>query len=167
MTIETKPAFRAPPPLGSFVGKALQPVAAKRGFAAADLFAAWPEIVGPRYADCTSPESIQYPRKGGGEGVLTVRVDGGKAIYLQHELGALLQRVNDFLGAKTVGSIRLSQRPVSRAAPPAPPRERKASAEETAALERSLEGIADDGLREALRRLGGAVLASRSPKSEG
>ena len=56
------PRRRGPIPLSELVGKIVAPVTAKRGFAAADLVAAWPDIAGSRFADCTRPEKIVWPR---------------------------------------------------------------------------------------------------------
>jgi hypothetical protein len=167
MAIVTKPAIPPPPQIGRAVGAIIAAVAAKRGFATADLLAAWSEIVGERYADCTQPESIAWPRKAGGEGVLTVRIDGGKAIYLQHELGQLIERINQFLGARAVGSIRLVQKPLQRrASAPADAPAAEPTAAEREAVEAELAGIEDEALRGALRRLGFAIFAAKSPKSE-
>src|SRR5437773_1081027 len=92
-------AWRGPQALAGSLGAVLAPIIAKRGFAAADLLGAWPEIVGPRYADCTQPEHIGWDRAGTDPaGILTLRVEGPKAIYLQHETGEIIQRINGFLG---------------------------------------------------------------------
>ncbi len=96
-------------PLSALVGRVIGPVAKRRGFATADLIAAWPEIVGARFADCTRPDKIVWPR---GEanvdmpGVLTLKVDGPRAVLVQHELGQILERVNAFLGYGAVGQVR-------------------------------------------------------------
>ncbi len=39
--------------IAELVGKVVDPVTKRRGFATTDLIAAWPQIVGPRYADCS------------------------------------------------------------------------------------------------------------------
>jgi hypothetical protein len=156
-------------PAGALVAKVMAPIAAKRGFAGADILAAWPEIAGDRYRDCTRPESISFPRdrKSEGKGVLTLRVEGGKAIYLQHELGVMIERINAFVGFAAIGAIRLVQMPLPP--PPAPrqgARQRPLTAADRDGLRRGLAGIEDDGLREALARLGEGVLSEKSPKSE-
>jgi hypothetical protein len=153
-------------PLSGLVAQVLSPVTVKRGFASADLLAAWPEIAGPIFADCTAPEKIVWPRRAGKDaddatGVLVLRVDGPKAIYVQHEVNQFLERVNAFLGYAAIGRIRIMQGPV--AAKPAgraeaPPLD----ASEQAELSQKLSGIESDALRAALRRLGGSILSQRS-----
>src|SRR5436189_6028480 len=86
-----------PLPLSELVARVLAPVKGKRAYAMADLAAAWPEIVGPRYADCTYPERLDWARGAAGAesgGVLRVRADGPRSVLLQHELGQLTERVN-------------------------------------------------------------------------
>ena len=129
----------------------------------ADLIAAWTEIVGAELAECTRPEKIVWPR---GEanadrpGVLTLKVDGPRAVLVQHQLGQIVERVNAFFGYAAVGHVRLVQAPLGRharsRAPARPsgrlrPRTRRGSRTPPAAVE-------DQPLREALDRLGRGVL---------
>jgi hypothetical protein len=153
-------------PLSALVGRVLDPVSAKRGFAAADLIAAWPEIVGPRYAGACEPVRITWPRGApqGSGGVLTVAVEGSRAVFLQHESGQIVERINAFAGRGLVARLKLTQRPVARAAPA--PRAHPVLAEAARArLAAELAPIEDDGLREALARLGAGVLASSSSRT--
>src|SRR5262245_13205894 len=115
--------------LSEVVAVVLAPVKGKSAYAMADLAAAWPEIAGPRYAHCTYPERLDWPRgpgsvEGGGA-ILRVRADGPRAVLLQHELGQLRERVNTYFGYAAVAQIRLVQGPVPRRAVP-PPRAARA-----------------------------------------
>lgn len=151
-----------PRPIASLFGKVIEPVVAKRGFATANLLGAWPELVGARFAAVTQPERISWPRgktQSEAAGTLVVRVAGGHAVYLQHELDALRERINTFLGFRAIGEIKLVQTPFTR------PERRKGRAEpvidarQMAALEEQVGAVEDEGLREALRALGRGVLA--------
>jgi hypothetical protein len=154
---------RGPVALGELVGRVLDPVTARRGFATADLIAAWPEIVGPGYADCTRPDRIVWSHgKDAAEnpGVLHVRVDGPRAVLVQHELGQIIERINRFLGFAAIGKIRLVQAPIisrrseTRSARPL-------DAEQQARLGAVVSDVDDARLRAALERLGHGVLAGR------
>lgn len=148
--------------VGSFVGGVIEPLCAKRGFATADLIAAWADVVGPRYARSTQPDKLIWPRAAGAEGAnrprgatLVIRVDAGMAIYLQHETAVLIERINGFLGFGAVTTLKIVQAPV---APPVP--DRKKSAPSPAAVVKASAAVADiesDGLRDALERLGRGV----------
>jgi hypothetical protein len=147
-------------PLSELVAGVLAPVSGKRSYAMADLAAAWPEIVGPRYAECTYPERIDWPRGGeGGGAVLRVRADGPRAILLQHELDQLLERVNTYFGYAALGCIRLLQGPVPRRPVK---HERPAQPVDEARLAEAVGEVGDGTLRDALARLGRGIFSSRN-----
>ena len=160
---------RGPVPLAELVGKVVDPVIAKRGFATADLIAAWPGIVGAAYADCTEPERILWPRAtGGGEpapGVLFLKVDGPRAIFLQHELPQIRERINAFLGYAAIGQIRIAQGPVATRTRPAKRETAPLPAEAEGALAQATASVADEKLRSALARLGRGVLDTRNKRT--
>lgn len=147
-----------PVPFARLAAGVLGPVAAKRGFAKADLVAAWDEVAGPRYAAVTRPEKLQWPRDGAGGAVLTVRVAGPSAVLLQHETEQFIARVNAFLGYNAVTQLRIMQRPIE-----APPRAKKEppplSDAEKQAVAEAVADVESDGLRAALMRLGTAIAA--------
>ncbi len=164
-----KPKRRGPVPLTALVGKIIDPVIAARGFANGDLLASWPEIVGAAFAGWTEPERIVWPRGVAGKeppaGVLYLKADGPRAIYVQHELPQIIERVNRYLGYGAIAQVRIVQKPVAvrrkavrASVPPLTP------ASESA-LSGRLAGLGDDPLRQALDRLGRGVLAPRDKKS--
>jgi hypothetical protein len=169
MSRDGKERRRGPVPLAELVGRVVDPVIAKRGFAGADLIAAWPAIVGQAYADFTQPERLLWPRtREAAEpaaGVLFLKVDGPRAIFLQHELPQIRERINAFLGYAAIGQIRLAQGPVQTRTAPV----KRLSAPLTAAAEADLAqavgGVADAKLRSALDRLGRGVLAERNKRT--
>ncbi len=152
---------RGAQPLSALVGRVISPVARKRGFAAADLIAAWTEVVGGELAECTRPEKIVWPRGEANSelpGVLTLRVDGPRAVIVQHQIGQIVERVNAFFGYAAVGQVRLVQAPLGRSAKPARREERRLAPEDEARLKSAINGVEDQSLREALDRLGRGVL---------
>jgi len=150
--------------LGEIVARVIEPVTARRGFARADLLAIWPEIAGAMHASCTVPEKIVWPRHGDGEehaaGLLVIRADGPRAIFLQHELPQIIERVNAFFGYRAIANARIVQGPIRRARPesPAPAAVDEATDRRVAA---EVAGVPDDGLRAALHRLGLGVFTQR------
>lgn len=158
------PSRRGPVALGELIGRVIDPVTKRRGFATTDLIAAWPEIVGSRFADCTRPEKIVWSRgeeMDGAPALLVVRVDGPRAIFVQHEAGQIIERVNAFLGYGAIGHLRIVQAPVSVGGMAETTSERPLSADAEAELEARLSGVADKDLRSVLDRLGRGVLAKR------
>jgi hypothetical protein len=82
------------------------------------------------------------------------------ALHLQHESGEVIARVNAFLGFAAVARLKIVQKPVAAPAKPRPA-QRALSLPEAARLDGMVRGIEDDGLREALARLGRSVVGSR------
>ena len=152
-----------PLPLARLVKGTLDPLIAKRGFGAADLIASWDEVVGPRYAACTEPEKISWPRQREGRGILTIRVDGPAAIYLQHERAQIIERINGFLGRDTIGDLRIVQKP--RAPKPNGAEPRALALAEQEDVARSVAAVEDDRLKAALTKLGEAI--AHAPPREG
>ncbi|WP_165498308.1 DUF721 domain-containing protein [Siculibacillus lacustris] len=157
--------------VSEYLVELLKPAARKRGFAGVDLFTRWPEIVGAAHAAGTRPERLSWPRRiedGGEDGfepaTLTVRCQGGRALFFQHEVPQILERINAVFGFPAVGRIRIVQRPIETRERPRPPRLRALSAAEEARIAALTAPIADDGLREALARLGRAVVAAPERK---
>jgi len=148
--------------LRELIGGVIDPLTAKRGFATAELFAAWPDIAGPIHANWTAPEKIVWPKGPaagkGAMGILHLRVDGRREIFVQHEIPQIIERINRFLGYAAVGQVRLVQGPVTQARP-VPPAAQELAPGKEAALAAQLSDVADERLKEALSRLGREVLA--------
>jgi hypothetical protein len=109
----------------------------------------WIEIVGERLAQGTEPEKLAA-------GVLTVRVPGAIAPFVQHQAPLIIERCK-LAGAKVKSlSIRQGQPPTKMAAN-VRPLGRPLTADQEARLEASLRAIEAPRLRAALSRLGRAV----------
>ncbi len=148
-------------PISALVGRVINPVARKRGFAAADMIAAWADVVGAELAECSRPEKIVWPRGEANSnlpGVLTLKVDGPRAVVVQHQLDQIIERVNAFFGYAAVGHVRIVQAPLGRPAKPAPADDRPLPPEDEARLKAAVSAVEDEPLREALDRLGRGVL---------
>ena len=149
-------------PIGAYAGRALDPAARARGFATTALLSEWPAIVGAELAGFTMPDRVVWPRRREAEGeeprrgrrgdgaVLVLRVEGPRAIEVQHRSDQILERVNTYFGYRAVVELRIRQAPVARRskAPPLPP-----PPLDPGVLPPST-AIADEGLRAALLRLG-------------
>jgi len=154
--------------VGELLGDVLGPAAKKRGFASTDLFAHWADVVGAAYADVTRPERLSWPRRLDDDGeqafepaTLIVRCEGARALLFQHDAPRILERINAHFGFPAVARLKIVQKPIARLGPDRPPRPRTLGAAEEARVADLTAGIADDGLRAALARLGRAVAAQR------
>jgi hypothetical protein len=130
------------------------------GFMQASIVSRWNEIVGERYAQASSPESIRFPagRKAGG--VLTLLVDGAHAPLIQHLTPLILDRVNRFFGYAAINRIVFRQ-----GKPPAPPPrpQRPQLVPVPKELGEGLREIADPELRACLESLAARIAATSGP----
>jgi hypothetical protein len=157
-----------PKPLADFVDKCLGPALAAQGFAASDVIVAWPEIAGERLAGFSRPVKLEWPRRGRADfdarpepATLVVRVEGAFALEMQHLAPLLIERINARYGWRCVGRIVLKQGPVPREkAKPAEPRE--LTDDERTALAAKTAAVGEEPLREALNRLGAAVVGAKA-----
>ena len=119
--------------IGVYVAKALDPAARARGFATTALLSDWPAIAGRELAQFTMPDRVIWPRRREeglntaarghkAEGAtLVLRIEGPRAIEVQHRAGQILERVNAYFGYRAVTEMRFLQAPIRRAKPrPAP-----------------------------------------------
>ncbi len=90
--------------------------------------------------------------------MLTLKVDGPRAVIVQHQLGQIIERVNAYFGYAAVGQVRIVQAPLGRAKTPASVEDRPLAAADEARLKAATGGVEDQPLREALDRLGRGVL---------
>jgi hypothetical protein len=137
-----------PRALGAVVPAVTRPAFRRRAPATAQVLADWPAIVGPALAAVTMPRRLAG-------GILTIACAGPVALELQHLATALIERINAELGRVTVTQLRFVQQSLP-APPPAPPPRRPATSL------RRLEHLPEGPLRDALERLGAAVLTERA-----
>jgi hypothetical protein len=146
-------------PLAAILGKTIDEVFARQGFASRELVTRWTEIAGEEIAAHSQPIKVQWPRAVGDAppepATLVLRVEGPMALEIQHQSGVILERVNRFLGWRAVGRLALRQapltRPKTRAARPGP------DAAKIAEIAETLDAVEDEALKNALARLGASL----------
>ncbi len=131
----------------------------RRGFAEGGLASEWTSVMGKEIAARCRPAKLVRARPGGSsEGVLTLRVEPGFAIELQHLAPLLIERINGHFGASVVHRLRFLQAPLAPLRPPANTRTpRPVDPRDEAALKLRAATVDDENLRGALERLGRAV----------
>jgi len=149
----------APKPLGALVGHCVADVFKRQGFTSCELVTHWEDIVGPEIAACAEPIRMQWTRASDPDesppATLVLRVEGPAAIEIQHQSAVIVERVNRYFGWQALAGIALRQAPLARRrVKKARPRIDQDLAETIAS---QMTGIADDGLRAALGRLGAAI----------
>lgn len=155
----SRPGPLSAKPLAAILGKAIDEVFARQGFASRELVTRWTEIAGEEIAAHSQPMKVQWPRLVGDAppepATLVLRVEGPMALEIQHQSNVILERVNRFLGWPAVGRLALRQAPLTRS-------ERRVArqgpaAAEIAAVAETLDAVQDEALKDALARLGASV----------
>ncbi len=127
----------------------------KHGFAESRLLTDWQAVVGGRLAEVCLPEKLSR------DGVLTIRVSPTFGLELQHLEPKILERIATFFGHRAVSRLKLRQGEVEQPERTRLRETRPLTQSEDAALEAELAQVEDGGLREALSRLGRAVLGAK------
>ena len=158
----SKPGPFTSKPLSALLAGVFNDAFKKQGFASRELVTRWSEIVGADIAAYAEPLKIQWQRPVEGQpeipATLILRVEGPRALEIQHSSTVILERVNRFFGWSAVGKIALRQAPLSR---PARRKTKKPPSEAAIAEEaRELDTVDDDNLRTALARLGASIKRS-------
>lgn len=141
-----------------------------RGFAVAKLLTHWDQIVGPELAAQTRPVKMGYSRDGLGA-TLTVMAQGAVAPLVEMQKTRIRDRVNACYGYAAVTRIAITQNsaagfaeaqaPFAAAPPRAPDPAVQAAARESAG------DVKDEGLRQALERLGTHILSRGKTNERG
>lgn len=150
--------------LAADVPQVVKPALGKRGFSEGQLVAQWAEIVGAELARRMMPEKLTFPPGERRDGTLRLRVAPGFALEAQHREPQILERLNAFFGYRALARLALVQGPLPTETPAAPRRCRDLAPSERLALAQRVAGIADSELRDALTRLGEAVIGTGGHK---
>ncbi len=145
------------------LGRTLDPVFRRRGFASRDLIANWKTIAPRPYGEVARPDRLAWPRGARGtEGAtLYLRCAEGHTLALTHEADRIAAAINRYFGYVLVGGVRLSAEPFGDPTGHKAAVALSASPEERQRVTVLTENVGDANLREALQRLGEALAAKR------
>lgn len=97
-----------PKSLDECIEPVLRPVLKSQGLAGSRLLVRWPEIVGQRLARYSIPEKIHFPAGKRTDGTLTIAVENGFALEIQHLQPIILERLATYFGYKAITRIAIS-----------------------------------------------------------
>src|SRR5215218_6017027 len=131
------------------LGRTLDPVFKRRGFASRDLVANWAAIAPKPYDTVTRPDRLSWPRGARGtEGAtLYLRCAEGHQLALTHEGSRIAAAINRYFGYVLVGSVRLSAEPFAGASKPASTEAAVPPPEVRDRIGAAIEEVSDEGLR--------------------
>ncbi|KZX98689.1 MAG: DUF721 domain-containing protein [Sulfitobacter sp.] len=149
----------------SLLSQQIRKASETRGFAQSRLLTHWTEIAGEATAAISRPVEVSYGRKEGIGATLTLLTTGANAPMLEMQKEQLRARVNAVYGYNAIARVRITQTAATGFAEGQVAFDHKPKAEKTApnpALQRkaaeAAKPVTDEGLREALARLGENIL---------
>jgi hypothetical protein len=155
----SRPGPLSAKPLAAILGKTIDEVFARQGFASRELVTRWAEIAGEEIAAHSQPMKVQWQRPVGDAppepATLVLRVEGPMALEIQHQSNVILERVNRFLGWQAVGRLALRQAPLTR--PETRAVRQGPDAAKVAEIAETLDAVEDEALKNALARLGASL----------
>lgn len=136
------------------------------GFVQSSIVTRWGDIVGSRYAEVSTPESIRFPVGEKSNGTLNLIVASGFGPMMQHVLPEIVERVNRFFGYHAVAKVAMRQGEVERREPEhrPPPAMLKPVPQD---LGEGLREIGDPELRSVLESLAQGLANSGGPPKIG
>ena len=155
--------FGGPRALAAVLPKVAEPALRKRGFAAAEIVTRWAEIAGEEMAAGSAPDHLSFPKGARQGGTLYIAASGSVALQIQHQQPAILQRINTYFGYPAVARLSISQTSFkSRAVKTDTPALPEPAPDQIARIESETSIISEPDLRQALHKLGEAVVRDRT-----
>lgn len=95
--------------MDKLLAKVTAPALQKHGYLKARLFTQWTEIVGEEMAQKCKPHKLVFPQKTNADGALTLKVQNGFALEIQHSEPLILEKIAIYFGYRAVEQIRIEQ----------------------------------------------------------
>ncbi len=163
--------------VGKHFAKVAEKAYARHGTAWAGLLSNWRSIVGEPLCDICALEKVTWPGQIRGQsselaseraarskhqkigGTLVIKVAYGRALEIQHMTPQIIDRINAYYGYSAIAQIKIIQGKIERPtiiqkqvlSPLAPAKSEQ--------LDQQMNGIENDGLKDALRHLAKGVLS--------
>ena len=154
-----------PKQVASLTSKLVDPLLAKRVGMTTALMASWPEIVGADLAAQSRPMKIKWPpRASDGEfqpGTLVVATGAMAALHLQHETGAIIERVNTFMGYTAINAVKVEQRALTSNPPKFANPSRPLATTDSKRIDEAVRPVENERLQKALKAMGESVMRER------
>ncbi|MEP3785152.1 DciA family protein [Ascidiaceihabitans sp.] len=153
----------------SLLGDRIRTASESRGFAQSRLLTHWAEIAGPSVAEIARPVEVSYTRGGMGA-TLTLLTTGAQATMLEMQKEQIRAKVNAVYGYNAIARVRITQTAptgfaegqVAFAARKADTAPARLDPKDVAQALQTVAPVADDGLRQALERLGTNILTRKT-----
>ncbi len=149
--------------VGDLVNKLIDPALKKRGFASRDILENWHIIAPPPYNEVTIPDRLKWRRGEAGKqgALLFLRCHEGHRLALAHDHQRIGEAINRYFGYVLVDAVKLSAEPFTAGSDRSVQTAPEPSAKAHQKVDAVLVSVEDDGLKDALHKLGLGVLNSK------
>jgi len=151
--------------VGELVGKIIDPVLKKRGFASRDILENWPIIAPPPYNRTTIPDRLKWRRnKAGTEGALLyLRCREGDRMALSYDHERICEAINRYFGYVLVEAIKLSPEPFeAKILTKTPNKSQNPLPEVSKKIDETIANVSDEQIKAALRELGQGMFSKKT-----
>ncbi len=148
--------------VGDLAGRIIGPALKKRGFASRDIMAQWSAMAPSPYDRVSFPDRLKWRRgEAGAQGaILFLRCAEAHRLALAHDGAIIAGAINRYFGYLLVDTVKLSAAPFSTTGDGGNIKPVEASSEQKIKIEKTIENVQDDGLKQALRKLGQGIKTS-------
>jgi hypothetical protein len=148
---------------GEAIRGALDPALKRRGFASRDILAHWHAMAPSPFDTVALPDRLVWPRHTPNAvgATLYLRCAGGHHLALVHEAPRIAAAINRYFGYVLVEQIKLAIEPFTPGSAVPAPAAPEIDGATRAAIDRTVAGVGDPRVRQALAQLG---LALAKPK---
>ncbi|HHB82992.1 MAG TPA: DUF721 domain-containing protein [Devosia sp.] len=149
--------------VGELVGKLIDPALKKRGFASRDILENWHIIAPPPYNEVSVPDQLKWRRgmAASNGAILILRCHEGHRLALAHDHERIAGAVNRYFGYVLVEAVKLSPHPFSARSDTPRQIVREPSLQTKQKVDAALNNVEDEGLKQALAKLGYAMMKRR------
>ena len=154
-TAKTSLSHCGPRLLADEVGALIRPALSKKQGAIGQIYLHWAQIVGRETSVRAHPLKLKYTGRKATSACLLLAVKSVDALLIEYAAPQICSRINHYLGYEAVSQIQLVHNVSARALPVRGPRNTPKLGVER--INKTLQSIDDDNLKEALRKLGSVL----------
>ena len=152
--------------IGELASKVLDPVLKRRGFASREILVHWYSIAPAPYNKVSIPDRLKWRRgEAGAEGaILFLRCHEAHRLALTHDGSLIVGAINRYFGYVLVDAVKLSAEPFTFRSDTKVQIAIVTGADTIQEIESKIATVEDEGIKQALRKLGQGVLSDKTDK---
>lgn len=148
----------------SLVKRLTTPICQKNGFASASILLDWSKIVSPSFQEYCVAERVSFPPYKRALGTLYVRTPSHMAPEIAYLEPIILEKINGYYGYQAISRLVIRQGPLTKKKQKMSQPLEAISSQAQELIEKEVETVSDEDLKNALHRLGEGILRKEELK---